>query len=81
MGQPLAIIVLVLTYLAHLLLGSPILFRHVRPYNQGVPFEIVKPRSLTSSGSEYDEMLPFNHRFILFGRWLRATSLDDLPVL
>jgi lipopolysaccharide/colanic/teichoic acid biosynthesis glycosyltransferase len=61
-------------------LGSPVLFRQVRPGRDGEPFELIKfrtMRTLTSSdGPDTDA-----ERLTQFGRWLRSTSLDELPTL
>jgi lipopolysaccharide/colanic/teichoic acid biosynthesis glycosyltransferase len=60
--------------------GSPVLFRQVRPGRDGQPFELIKfrtMRTLTSSdGPDTDA-----ERLTQFGRWLRSTSLDELPTL
>ncbi len=61
-------------------LGSPVLFRQVRPGLDGRPFELVKFRTMrivsSSDGVDTD-----GDRLTPFGRWLRSTSLDELPTL
>ncbi|WP_433392444.1 sugar transferase [Micromonospora sp. KLBMP9576] len=61
-------------------LGRPVLFRQCRPGRHGAPFELVKFRSMhppaPSEGRVGD-----GDRLTPFGRWLRATSLDELPTL
>ena len=62
-------------------LGSPVLFRQVRPGLHGRPFEMVKFRSMTTARGAEGELLSDSERLPAFGRWLRATSLDELPEL
>lgn len=62
-------------------LGSPVLFRQVRPGLGGQPFEMVKFRSMTDSRGGDGELLPDVERLTPFGRMLRSTSLDELPEL
>jgi lipopolysaccharide/colanic/teichoic acid biosynthesis glycosyltransferase len=61
-------------------LGSPVLFRQERPGLDGRPFELVKFRTMrilsSSDGVDTD-----GDRLTPFGRWLRSTSLDELPTL
>lgn len=60
-------------------LGTPVLFTQMRPGLGGRPFEIYKFRSMIDSRDERDELLPDSCRMTRFGRWLRSTSLDELP--
>ena len=62
-------------------LGSPVLFRHVRPGLHGNSFSLVKFRTMTDVRDPAGELLPDSQRLTDFGRWLRATSLDELPEL
>lgn len=72
--------VLVLTALSvRLFIGSPILFRQVRPGLEGRPFEILKFRTMTNARGPDGELLPDSERLTRFGRFLRASSLDELP--
>ena len=62
-------------------LGSPILFAQVRPGLDGQPFRMVKFRTMTDARDADGNLLPDTDRLPPFGRWLRATSLDELPEL
>lgn len=62
-------------------LGSPVFFTQVRPGMHGKPFKMVKFRSMTSECGPDGQLLPDAVRLTAFGRWLRATSLDELPEL
>lgn len=62
-------------------LGSPVLFRQVRPGLAGEPFELVKFRSMNDARDSHGRLLPDAMRLTPFGLWLRATSLDELPTL
>jgi lipopolysaccharide/colanic/teichoic acid biosynthesis glycosyltransferase len=62
-------------------LGSPVLFRQVRPGLHGQPFEMVKFRTMTDERGPDGELLPDAQRLTPFGRFLRASSLDELPEL
>lgn len=77
----LAIPVLLLARMVRSRLGSPIFFRQVRPGKHGVPFEMVKFRTMTDARGSDGLLLPDEQRLTPFGRWLRATSLDELPEL
>jgi lipopolysaccharide/colanic/teichoic acid biosynthesis glycosyltransferase len=73
--------VAVLTHLVRKKLGSPVLFSQVRPGLNGAPFKMVKFRTMTNERDSDGELLPDAERLTRFGRWLRATSLDELPEL
>jgi lipopolysaccharide/colanic/teichoic acid biosynthesis glycosyltransferase len=77
----LALPLLVLAGLIRLKLGSPVLFRQVRPGLHGQPFEMVKFRTMTDECGAYGALLPDAQRLTPFGRFLRASSLDELPEL
>jgi lipopolysaccharide/colanic/teichoic acid biosynthesis glycosyltransferase len=62
-------------------LGSPVLFRQVRPGLHGKPFTMVKFRTMTDERGPDGALLPDAQRMTPFGRFLRASSLDELPEL
>jgi len=62
-------------------LGTPVLFRQRRPGRNGEIFEIIKFRSMLDIADPAGQPLPDAERLTPFGRWLRATSLDELPEL
>ena len=62
-------------------LGSPILFRQVRPGLAGQPFELVKFRTMRDARDASGRLLNDAERLTRFGRLLRASSLDELPQL
>jgi lipopolysaccharide/colanic/teichoic acid biosynthesis glycosyltransferase len=72
---------LLLWVLVHRKLGSPVLFRQVRPGLHGRPFMMVKFRTMTDERGADGELLPDAQRLTAFGRFLRASSLDELPEL
>jgi lipopolysaccharide/colanic/teichoic acid biosynthesis glycosyltransferase len=76
--SPLFVIVAVFVRLK---LGSPVFFRQQRPGLNGKPFELVKFRTMTDARSGSKALLPDNERVTSFGRFLRSTSLDELPEL
>jgi lipopolysaccharide/colanic/teichoic acid biosynthesis glycosyltransferase len=67
--------------LLRLKLGTPILFRQLRPGRDGRLFELVKFRTMTEARDPDGAWLPDAQRITPFGSWLRATSLDELPTL
>jgi sugar transferase EpsL len=62
-------------------LGSPVLFRQRRPGRQERPFEILKFRTMREGVDSKGMLLPDSLRLDRFGRFLRSTSLDELPEL
>lgn len=62
-------------------LGSPILFRQVRPGLYGQPFNMMKFRTMTDERDTQGELLPDAQRLTSFGKFLRSSSLDELPEL
>jgi lipopolysaccharide/colanic/teichoic acid biosynthesis glycosyltransferase len=77
----LAVPLLVLVWLVRSKLGSPVLFRQVRPGLNGKPFEMVKFRTMKDERGADGALLPDAQRLTPFGRFLRASSLDELPEL
>ena len=72
---------LALTLLVRRKLGRPAFFRQVRPGMHGQPFEMVKFRTMTDARGPDGALLPDADRLTPFGRFLRASSLDELPEL
>ena len=62
-------------------LGSPVLFRQVRPGLHGKPFEMIKFRTMKDAVDANGEPLPDSERLTAFGKMLRSTSLDEMPEL
>jgi len=74
--------VLVITsLLVRIKLGSPVLFKQQRPGLHGQPFAIFKFRTMTDVRGNDDGLLPDADRLTFFGRFLRASSLDELSEL
>lgn len=78
LASPLLALVAVLIRLR---LGSPVLFRQLRPGLHGRPFLLVKFRTMRDATGPDGRALPDGERLTAFGRLLRATSLDELPQL
>lgn len=64
-----------------LFIGSPVLFRQVRPGLNGAPFQMLKFRTMTDARGPDGTLLPDADRLTSVGRALRASSLDELPEL
>lgn len=62
-------------------LGSPVLFRQVRPGLYGQPFEMIKFRSMKDAVDLQGNPLPDSERLTSFGKMLRSSSLDEMPEL
>ena len=62
-------------------LGSPVLFRQVRPGLHGKPFEMIKFRTMKDAVDAKGNPLPDSERLTPFGKMLRSTSLDEMPEL
>ena len=77
----LAPVLSVLALLVKLRLGSPVLFRQRRPGLHGRPFTILKFRTMTDARDRQGHLLPDAARLTSFGRFLRESSLDELPEL
>ena len=77
----LALPLLILIIMIRRKLGSPVFFRQVRPGLGGVPFQMVKFRTMTDAKGPDGKLLPDAERLTSFGRFLRSTSLDELPEL
>ncbi len=77
----LALPLLVVIWMVRRKLGSPVFFTQMRPGLQGQPFLMVKFRTMTDARGPDGALLPDADRLTPFGRFLRATSLDELPEL
>ena len=77
----LAPVIAVVAFLIRRRLGSPVLFRQVRPGKDGKPFEMIKFRTMRDAIDKDGNPLPYSERMTPFGAFLRATSLDELPEL
>jgi len=74
-------IIVLATALVRLKIGTPVLFTQVRPGLHGKAFRIYKFRTMTDAKDEDGNLLPDAERLVPFGRFLRSTSLDELPEL
>jgi len=80
-GILLAPLTAIIALLVRWKLGKPVLFRQTRPGLHAEPFELVKFRTMTDARGPDGEPLPDEQRLPTFGRFLRSTSLDELPEL
>lgn len=71
----------VLYFLIRLKLGTPVFFKQVRPGLNGKPFTMLKFRTMTDERNALGELLSDADRLTTFGKFLRSTSLDELPEL
>lgn len=74
-------VMIVVAALVRVRLGAPVLFRQVRPGLHGQPFEMLKFRTMTDARQADGSLKPDAERLTAFGRFLRASSLDELPEL
>ncbi|MBP7275304.1 MAG: sugar transferase [Kiritimatiellae bacterium] len=77
----LAPVMIVLAIMVRVKLGSPVLFRQLRPGRGGLPFVCLKFRTMTDARDAQGQLLSDAERLTRFGRFLRASSLDELPEL
>jgi lipopolysaccharide/colanic/teichoic acid biosynthesis glycosyltransferase len=73
--------IIILIVLVRVKFGSPVFFRQYRPGLFAIPFEMIKFRTMTDERNPDGQLLPDNMRLTNFGRFLRSTSLDELPEL
>ena len=74
-------IYLVIIFLIKINLGSPIFFKQERPGLNEKIFNIYKFRTMTNEFDQHGNLLPDENRLTKFGKFLRSTSLDELPSL
>ncbi|WP_411338698.1 sugar transferase [Sphingopyxis sp. J-6] len=74
-------VLIVLALLIRRQMGPPALFRQVRPGLHGEPFEMMKFRTMRNAVGADGQPLPDAERLTPLGRFLRSTSLDELPGL
>ena len=74
-------VLLVIAVLVRIKLGSPVLFRQKRTGFQGSIFTMIKFRTMTDDCDAEGQLLPDEVRLTSFGKFLRKTSLDELPAL
>lgn len=74
-------LMLVIGLLVRIKLGKPIIFKQKRPGKNEKIFTLYKFRTMTDKKDENGELLPDEQRLTKFGKWLRSTSLDELPEL
>lgn len=70
---------LIVAFLVRLKLGNPVIFSQRRPGINGTIFTLYKFRTMTEERDEMGKLLPDEKRMTSFGKWLRSTSLDELP--
>ncbi len=76
--SPLFLVLCILTAIYH---GSPVIFKQPRPGKNGKIFMLYKFRSMTNAKDKNGNLLPDADRITKFGKFLRASSLDELPQL
>lgn len=74
-------IMLLIAFLVRIRLGSPVIFSQERPGLEGKLFTLIKFRTMTSTRDGDENLLPDDQRLTPLGRFLRSTSLDELPEL
>ena len=70
---------ILIAVLVRIKLGSPIIFKQARPGLNGKIFNMYKFRTMTNECDENGKLLPDDKRLTKFGKFLRSTSLDELP--
>ena len=78
---PLLPVMVLIIFLVRLKIGSPIFFKQKRPGLNGEIFNIYKFRTMTNERDKNGALKPDSVRLTKFGKFLRSTSLDELPGL
>jgi lipopolysaccharide/colanic/teichoic acid biosynthesis glycosyltransferase len=78
LSSPILVVIALLVWIYH---GRPIFFRQLRPGYRSVPFRVYKFRTMTDARDADGNLLPDERRITRFGRFLRASSMDELPEL
>lgn len=74
-------VILAITLLVYVNMGAPVLFVQERVGRRGKVFKMYKYRTMTDARDIDGKLLPDAERLNMFGKWLRSTSLDELPEL
>lgn len=74
-------VMIILYILVRIKLGKPVLFKQMRPGKDEKIFKLYKFRTMTDEKDEHGKLLPDEKRLTKFGKFLRSTSLDELPEL
>lgn len=74
-------VLLMTALLVRIKLGGPLFFKQRRPGREAAIFELLKFRSMTNTKDANGNLLPDAERLTSFGKWLRSSSLDELPEL
>lgn len=74
-------VLLIVAILVRIKLGTPVIFTQERPGKDEKIFKLYKFRTMTDARDENGKLLPDEVRLTKFGKWLRSTSLDELPEL
>ncbi len=74
-------VLLLIAVLVRIKVGAPVFYVQQRPGMNGEPFNMYKFRTMTNAGDAAGNLLPDAERLVPFGRFLRSTSLDELPEL
>lgn len=72
-------IIVIISIIIYITMGRPIFFKQVRPGLKGKPFVIYKFRTMLDLRDENGNPLPDEKRLTTIGRFLRSTTLDELP--
>ncbi|MCB9133980.1 MAG: sugar transferase [Anaerolineales bacterium] len=76
--SPILLLTAILVRIFH---GSPVIFKHKRPGYRAQPFTLYKFRTMSDARDPRGNLLPDEKRLTPFGKFLRTTSLDELPEL